>query len=101
MCARVRVCMCMSVLFILNYKHVTGLSMMHPGRNPSGRWGAEVLRQSEREREREKYMENRVVMVNLIHMHIWLDMIIIVYYYNNISYEFTQDNMENTSEGGK
>lgn len=45
---------CMCVLFILNYKHVTELSLMHPARNPSGRRGAEVLLQSCREREKKK-----------------------------------------------
>lgn len=48
------------MLFILNYKHMTGLSMMHPARNPSGRCGAEVLLQSCRENEPERQMENRL-----------------------------------------
>lgn len=45
--------MWMCVLFILNYKHVTRLNMMHSGRNPSGRWGTKVFRQICREKERE------------------------------------------------
>lgn len=56
----VQVCVC--VLFSLNYKHVTGLSVMHPARNPSGRCAAEVLLQSckERKRERESQPEKKM-----------------------------------------
>ena len=53
----------MCVLFILNYKHVTGLSMMHPGRNPSGRWGAKVLGQRGGERTN--------ACNHLLHMPVW------------------------------